>query len=225
MELDEAGLVFTPSLEVGSDRGFLALVDGLVNDIYNAAKLIPRLAKGRLNYKVSRRSVLPLPRPRFEIARVDGAQICVLSDGCAERDREPRGPQSPPASPGRRPAFPPQAANPVLPRKGPSPWSAWHSLPATWPPPRRPPQSVLSALGAPHPLCDVNTDPVHTQASGHAGRALLPHPATLSASNACPLSKRRSGQSPGPAADYAIPPPARHEGSPEEGCLSERRHR
>lgn len=147
MELDEAGLVFTPSLEVGSDRGFLALVDGLVNDIYNAAKLIPRLAKGRLNYKVSRRSVLPLPRPRFEIARVDGAQICVLSDGCAERDREPRGPQSPPASPGRRPAFPPQAANPVLPRKGPSPWSAWRSLPATWPPPRRPPRAFSPPSG------------------------------------------------------------------------------
>lgn len=216
MELDEAGLVFTPSLEVGSDRGFLALVDGLVNDIYNAAKLIPRLAKGRLNYKVSRRSVLPLPHPRFEIARVDGAQICVLSDGCAERDREPRGPQSPPASPGRRPCPPSQRAVSLV---------SLALTPGHLAAPKKTPQSVLSALGGPHPLCDVNTDPVHTQASGHAGRALLPHPATLSASNACPLSKRRSGQSPGPAADYAIPPPCRHEGSPEEGCSSERRHR
>lgn len=68
MELDEAGLVFNPSLEVGSDRSFLALVDGLINDIYNAAKLIPRLAKGRLNYKVSPHSVRPLPLPRFGIA-------------------------------------------------------------------------------------------------------------------------------------------------------------
>lgn len=54
MELGEEGLVFHPSLEVGADRGFLRLIEGLINDIYNAAKLIPRLAKGRVSYKVSR---------------------------------------------------------------------------------------------------------------------------------------------------------------------------
>lgn len=54
MELGEDGLAFSPSLEVGDDRGFLALMESLINDIYNTAKLIPRLAKGRLNYKVGR---------------------------------------------------------------------------------------------------------------------------------------------------------------------------
>ena len=53
MELEDNGLVFSPSLEVGGDRGFLALIGSLVTDIYNTAKLIPRLAKGRLHYKVS----------------------------------------------------------------------------------------------------------------------------------------------------------------------------
>lgn len=53
MELDEDGLVFHPSLEMGTDHGFLTLIEGLVNDIYNTAKLIPRLAKGRMSYKVS----------------------------------------------------------------------------------------------------------------------------------------------------------------------------
>lgn len=53
MELSEGGLVFSPSLEVGDDSGFLALIESLINDIYNVAKLIPRLARGRVNYKVS----------------------------------------------------------------------------------------------------------------------------------------------------------------------------
>nr|KAF6455671.1 dynein axonemal heavy chain 17 [Rousettus aegyptiacus] len=70
MELDEAGLVFTPSLEVGSDRGFLALVDGLVNDIYNAAKLIPRLAKGRLNYKSDLEDMTDLIEMREEMSSI-----------------------------------------------------------------------------------------------------------------------------------------------------------
>lgn len=52
MELDEDGLVFHPSLEMGTDHGFLTLIEGLINDIYNTAKLIPRLAKGHMSYKV-----------------------------------------------------------------------------------------------------------------------------------------------------------------------------
>ncbi|XP_039715554.1 dynein axonemal heavy chain 17 isoform X5 [Pteropus medius] len=68
MELDEAGLVFNPSLEVGSDRSFLALVDGLINDIYNAAKLIPRLAKGRLNYKSDLEDLTDLIEMREEMS-------------------------------------------------------------------------------------------------------------------------------------------------------------
>lgn len=56
MELEDAGLTFNPSLEMGAEHGFLALIEGLVNDIYNVARLIPRLAKGKLNYKVSHSS-------------------------------------------------------------------------------------------------------------------------------------------------------------------------
>lgn len=53
MELNEEGLTFNPSLEMGSDFGFLALIEGLIDDIYNVARLIPRLAKGKMSYKVS----------------------------------------------------------------------------------------------------------------------------------------------------------------------------
>lgn len=53
MELDEEGLTFNPSLEMGGEDGFLVLIEGLINDLYNVARLIPRLAKGRINYKVS----------------------------------------------------------------------------------------------------------------------------------------------------------------------------
>lgn len=64
MELSEDGLVFSPSLEVGDDSGFLALIESLINDIYNVAKFIPRLARGRLNYKVSGGlPPAPLPAP------------------------------------------------------------------------------------------------------------------------------------------------------------------
>lgn len=58
MELDEEGLTYNPSLEMGEEDGFLALIEGLINDLYNVARLIPRLAKGRINYKVS---LGPLP--------------------------------------------------------------------------------------------------------------------------------------------------------------------
>lgn len=58
MELDEEGLTFNPSLEMGGEDGFLMLIEGLINDLYNVARLIPRLAKGRINYKVSL-SLLP----------------------------------------------------------------------------------------------------------------------------------------------------------------------
>lgn len=53
MELDEDGLTYNPSLEMGDEDSFLALIEGLINDLYNVARLIPRLAKGRINYKVS----------------------------------------------------------------------------------------------------------------------------------------------------------------------------
>lgn len=70
MELSEDGLVFSPSLEVGDDRGFLALIESIINDIYNVAKLIPRLARGRVNYKVSGASPFPPPRSPLWAPRV-----------------------------------------------------------------------------------------------------------------------------------------------------------
>uniref|UniRef100_A0A8C9IS29 Dynein axonemal heavy chain 17 n=1 Tax=Piliocolobus tephrosceles TaxID=591936 RepID=A0A8C9IS29_9PRIM len=68
MELDEDGLTFHPSLEVGSDHGFLALIEGLVNDIYNVARLIPRLAKGRMNYKIDLEDNTELIEMREEVS-------------------------------------------------------------------------------------------------------------------------------------------------------------
>ncbi|XP_055096955.1 dynein axonemal heavy chain 17 [Symphalangus syndactylus] len=68
MELDEDGLTFSPSLEVGSDRGFLALIEGLVSDIYNVARLIPRLAKDRMNYKMDLEDNTDLIEMREEVS-------------------------------------------------------------------------------------------------------------------------------------------------------------
>uniref|UniRef100_A0A2I3TJ66 Dynein axonemal heavy chain 17 n=1 Tax=Pan troglodytes TaxID=9598 RepID=A0A2I3TJ66_PANTR len=68
MELDEDGLTFNPTLEVGSDRGFLALIEGLVNDIYNVARLIPRLVKDRMNYKMDLEDNTDLIEMREEVS-------------------------------------------------------------------------------------------------------------------------------------------------------------
>lgn len=57
MELYNDELRYRPSLEVGADQGFLEVVENLMNDIYDTATLIPRLAKGKFSYKVS--PVLP----------------------------------------------------------------------------------------------------------------------------------------------------------------------
>ncbi|KAI4566906.1 hypothetical protein MJG53_015583 [Ovis ammon polii x Ovis aries] len=70
MELEEDGLVFNPSLEVGGDRGFLTLIGSLVTDIYNAAKLIPRLAKGRMHYKTDLEDMTDLIEMREEISNL-----------------------------------------------------------------------------------------------------------------------------------------------------------
>ncbi|XP_061245817.1 dynein axonemal heavy chain 17 isoform X1 [Bos javanicus] len=70
MELEDDGLVFNPSLEVGGDRGFLALIGSLVTDIYNAAKLIPRLAKGRMHYKTDLEDMTDLIEMREEISNL-----------------------------------------------------------------------------------------------------------------------------------------------------------
>ncbi|KAF6298410.1 dynein axonemal heavy chain 17 [Rhinolophus ferrumequinum] len=69
MELDDDGLVFSPSMEIGADHSFLALVESLINDIYNVAKLIPRL-KSRLNYKSDLEDMGDLIDMREEISNL-----------------------------------------------------------------------------------------------------------------------------------------------------------
>ncbi|XP_078230912.1 dynein axonemal heavy chain 17 isoform X3 [Callithrix jacchus] len=68
MELDEDGLAFNPSLEVGSERGLLALIEGLVNDIYNVARFIPRLAKGKMSYKTDLEDITDLIEMREDVS-------------------------------------------------------------------------------------------------------------------------------------------------------------
>nr|XP_048307819.1 dynein axonemal heavy chain 17 [Myodes glareolus] len=68
MELDEEGLTFNPSLEMGGEDGFLMLIEGLINDLYNVARLIPRLAKGRINYKTDLEDITDLIEMREEVS-------------------------------------------------------------------------------------------------------------------------------------------------------------
>ncbi|GAB1297122.1 Dynein axonemal heavy chain 17 [Apodemus speciosus] len=68
MELDEEGLTYNPSLEMGDEDGFLALIEGLINDLYNVARLIPRLAKGRMNYKTDLEDITDLIEMREEVS-------------------------------------------------------------------------------------------------------------------------------------------------------------
>lgn len=129
MELEEDGLVFNPSLEVGGDRGFLALIGSLVTDIYNAAKLIPRLAKGRMHYKVSLGLVMapPLSLPstatrgqnRLTNAAALG-HVCVFHGGGPVCE-EPRG--------FRSIRFPGDGGLDFSPPEWTCPWSTWFSFP------------------------------------------------------------------------------------------------
>ncbi|XP_008068583.1 dynein heavy chain 17, axonemal [Carlito syrichta] len=70
MELDEEGLTFNPSLEMGADSSFLTLIESLVNDIYNTARLIPRLAKGKMSYKTDLEDVTDLIEMREELSNL-----------------------------------------------------------------------------------------------------------------------------------------------------------
>ncbi|XP_039357479.1 dynein heavy chain 17, axonemal isoform X9 [Mauremys reevesii] len=67
MELHNDELRYRPSLEVGADNGFLEVVENLMNDIYNTAKLIPRLAKGKLSYKSDLEDMSDLIEIREEV--------------------------------------------------------------------------------------------------------------------------------------------------------------
>uniref|UniRef100_A0A803TFH7 Dynein axonemal heavy chain 17 n=1 Tax=Anolis carolinensis TaxID=28377 RepID=A0A803TFH7_ANOCA len=53
MELYKDELRYRPSLEMGAEQGLLEVIENLMNDIYEAATLIPRLAKKKPGYKVS----------------------------------------------------------------------------------------------------------------------------------------------------------------------------
>ncbi|KAM7334656.1 hypothetical protein ACRRTK_007976 [Alexandromys fortis] len=68
MELDEEGLTYNPSLEMGGEDSFLVLIEGLINDLYNVARLIPRLAKGRINYKTDLEDITDLIEMREEVS-------------------------------------------------------------------------------------------------------------------------------------------------------------
>ncbi|XP_006886407.1 PREDICTED: dynein heavy chain 17, axonemal [Elephantulus edwardii] len=70
MELGEEGLTFSPSLEMGSDQGFLSLIESLVEDIYNTARFIPRLAKNRMSYKTDLEDMADLIDMREEVSNL-----------------------------------------------------------------------------------------------------------------------------------------------------------
>uniref|UniRef100_A0A673VKH9 Dynein axonemal heavy chain 17 n=1 Tax=Suricata suricatta TaxID=37032 RepID=A0A673VKH9_SURSU len=70
MQLEEGQLAFSPSLELGTDFNFLELVEGLMDDIYNAAKFIPRLAKNRMSYKADLEDMTDLIEMREELSNL-----------------------------------------------------------------------------------------------------------------------------------------------------------
>ncbi|KAK2490477.1 LOW QUALITY PROTEIN: hypothetical protein MC885_016050 [Smutsia gigantea] len=129
MELDEDGPVFNPSLEVGSDYGFLTLIESLLNDIYNAAMLIPRLARGQMNYKVSLGFTQPTHSPyrgtKFSLPCLG---IYIFNDDGSECARRPEVP-IPSVPPGLQTGF----LSPLLPKTCPYSQStstqwAWFSV-------------------------------------------------------------------------------------------------
>ncbi|XP_062977556.1 dynein axonemal heavy chain 17 [Elgaria multicarinata webbii] len=70
LELYKDDLRFRPSLEVGADQGFLEVVENLMNDIYDTAKLIPRLAKRKLSYKSDLEDMGELIEMREEVSNI-----------------------------------------------------------------------------------------------------------------------------------------------------------
>ncbi|KAH0629389.1 hypothetical protein JD844_011440 [Phrynosoma platyrhinos] len=70
MELYQDELRYRPSLEVGADEGFLEVIENLMNDIYETAKFIPRLAEGKLSYKSDLEDAGELIEMREEVANI-----------------------------------------------------------------------------------------------------------------------------------------------------------
>jgi dynein heavy chain len=69
LELQVPDLVFSPSLEYGSQDGFYELVEGLVQDVFHMASLIPRLAKHNdmEHYQVDVEDMLELSEMKGEL--------------------------------------------------------------------------------------------------------------------------------------------------------------
>lgn len=69
LELQVPDLVFSPSLEYGSQDGFYELVEGLVQDVFHVATLVPRLAKhnGMEHYQADVEDMLELGEMKGEL--------------------------------------------------------------------------------------------------------------------------------------------------------------
>ncbi|XP_077184230.1 dynein axonemal heavy chain 17 isoform X3 [Paroedura picta] len=70
MELYNDDLRYRPSLEIGADQGFLEVVENLMNDIYDTATLIPRLAKGKHSYRTDLEDMGELIEMREEVVNI-----------------------------------------------------------------------------------------------------------------------------------------------------------
>ena len=69
MELAIPDMVFVPSLEFGSEDGFMELIEGIVDDAYKLSSLIPRIAKhnGMDHYQIELDDMLDLSEMRHEL--------------------------------------------------------------------------------------------------------------------------------------------------------------
>uniref|UniRef100_A0A803TIG4 Dynein axonemal heavy chain 17 n=1 Tax=Anolis carolinensis TaxID=28377 RepID=A0A803TIG4_ANOCA len=70
MELYKDELRYRPSLEMGAEQGLLEVIENLMNDIYEAATLIPRLAKKKPGYKSDLEDTAELIEMREEVAHI-----------------------------------------------------------------------------------------------------------------------------------------------------------
>ena len=62
-------MVFVPSLEYGSEDGFMELIEGIVDDAYKLSSLIPRIAKhnGMDHYQIELDDMLDLSEMRHDL--------------------------------------------------------------------------------------------------------------------------------------------------------------
>ena len=62
-------MVFVPSLEFGSEDGFMELIEGIVDDAYKLSSLIPRIAKhnGMDHYQIELDDMLDLSEMRHDL--------------------------------------------------------------------------------------------------------------------------------------------------------------